>query len=138
MTPFDAFDDPGASMWMNACTAAGQFTFGEGNAVTSGPTHCTYRGSQIGTSYAVQTRADCHPMSPGYRHIFDLSGNVAEWENACERDVSTGSQDDACRTRGGSFDDDVESIACAAVPTIPMQRRGSSWKVGFRCCGPYP
>ena len=53
MNPFDRFDDPGSSIWMNACSAGGQYKYGSGARVDSGPQYCNYVGTQLGTTLIV-------------------------------------------------------------------------------------
>lgn len=137
MNPFDRAADPGSSQWMNACSAGGQYKYGSGASVESGPAFCNYVGTQLGTTYAAGTHAGCTSPSPSYDEIFDLSGNVAEWEDSCEKPIDTvnlitGS--DACRTRGGSFATPLSALSCDAVPAIALRRDGVAPDVGFRCC----
>jgi len=137
MNPFDRAADPGSSQWMNACSAGGQYKYGSGARVDSGPAFCNYVGTQLGTTHAVGTHAGCTSPSPTYDHLMDLSGNVAEWEDSCERPIDTinlitGS--DACRTRGGSFSSPLAALSCDAVPASALRRDAVAPDVGFRCC----
>jgi len=137
MNPFDRAADPGSSQWMNACSAGGQYKYGSGSRVDSGPSFCNYVGTQLGTAYAVGTHAGCTSPSPTYDTIFDLSGNVAEWEDSCEKpidpvDLIGGA--DACRTRGGSFNSPLAALSCDAVPASALRRDATAPDVGFRCC----
>jgi hypothetical protein len=66
--------------------------------------------------------------------IFDLSGNVAEWENSCS--ASTGATDE-CAVRGGAYDTKpgMTTLTCAsssAQPPVPRQTQAAD--IGFRCC----
>jgi formylglycine-generating enzyme required for sulfatase activity len=137
MNDFDAYDDPSSSQWMNACTAGGQYEWTTGGAPTPDPIGCVHSGSQVTKPYAVGTHANCRSPSPGYQHLRDLSGNVEEWEDSCEVDVSSPSADknDACRTRGGSFESARNETRCDAVPASAKQRSAVSPTLGFRCCG---
>ncbi|MBN2194873.1 MAG: SUMF1/EgtB/PvdO family nonheme iron enzyme [Polyangiaceae bacterium] len=137
MVRFEDYADPGQSEWTNACSAAGQFLFGHGNAVPETEAdECVYAGNSGGTAFPVGSRRACHSPGRGYSNLYDLSGNVAEWEDSCERAVSDGqaSEVDACRTRGGSFASDSRSLECARVPTVPLERGAVSPDVGIRCC----
>jgi len=135
MNPYDRYDDPGSSEWMNGCSAAGQFEWASGAAPQSGAQECTYDGTQLGTSYLVGTRKNCKSPSPGYAKLFDMSGNVEEWEDSCQKDAESGSSGDACRTRGGSFDSARDATRCDAVPAAAHTRSERSPTLGFRCCG---
>jgi len=136
MNPFARFADPGSSEWMNACSAGGQYDYGSGARVESGPQFCNYLGTQLGTTHAVGTRKSCRSPSPSYESFFDLSGNVAEWEDSCERAIEANGSGaaDACRTRGGSFASPLAALSCATVPASALRRDAVSPEVGFRCC----
>jgi formylglycine-generating enzyme len=128
--------DPGVSEWSNACSAGGQFAYGSGTGVASGPTECSYKGSQLGTTYPGGTRGKCSSPSPSYEALFDLSGNVAEWEDACERgkDTPEAGANDACYSRGGSYESELEEVECGSLPVIANRRSDVSPSIGFRCC----
>ncbi len=137
MNPFDRYADPGSSQWMNACSAGGQYQYGPGDRVESGPQFCNYVGTQLGTTYSVGTHAGCGSPSPTYDTIFDMSGNVAEWEDSCEKPIdpiNLVTQADACRTRGGSFASALAALSCDSVPASALRRDSVSSEVGFRCC----
>lgn len=135
MNPYDRFDDPGSSEWMNGCSAAGQFAWASGDTLPSGAQECTYDGTQLETSYLVGTRKNCKSPSPGYSKLFDMSGNVEEWEDSCQKSASSGSGTDACRTRGGSWTSARADTRCDAVPAAAHQRGDHAPTLGFRCCG---
>jgi hypothetical protein len=67
--------------------------------------------------------------------VFDMSGNVAEWENSCS---GMNGESDTCNVRGGSFDspDGSSSLLCAMSATAqpPLPRNNTTPDVGFRCC----
>lgn len=136
MNPFDRFADPGSSEWMNACSAGGQYKYGSGDRVDSGPQFCSYRGTQLGTTHPVGARKSCTSPSPTYESFFDLSGNVAEWEDSCEKAIDADGADgaDACRTRGGSFNSALAALSCDTIPASALRRDAVSPEVGFRCC----
>jgi hypothetical protein len=70
----------------------------------------------------------CIGGSPG---LYDMSGNVAEWEISC--DGAT----DECLVRGGAFDGLAVDVACTSsrqVPRIPGSLSDYQ-KIGVRCCG---
>lgn len=65
--------------------------------------------------------------------IYDLSGNVAEWENSCN--ATTGASDN-CAVRGGSYDSGSQTtLTCALSGAQPPQPRSTTAAdIGFRCC----
>jgi formylglycine-generating enzyme len=59
--------------------------------------------------------------------IYDMSGNVAEWEDACE-----GRDGVRCRVRGGSYLSKDGGLTCGADETRELAVQYAD--VGFRCC----
>jgi hypothetical protein len=133
--PFDQAANPGVSQWMNACSSGGQSDFAFDAPVNDMP--CNYAGVPLDGTHPVGAREACHAVSRGYVELYDLSGNVAEWEDACDRpvdDAAAGPQD-VCRVRGGAFDSELDALRCAELPSVPMRRDARDARVGFRCCG---
>jgi hypothetical protein len=66
--------------------------------------------------------------------IFDMSGNVAEWENSCS--ATTGATDN-CAVRGGAYDTSpgMTSLTCASnTSQPPFVRSTQAADIGIRCC----
>ncbi len=66
--------------------------------------------------------------------LFDMSGNVAEWENSC---TGTAGATDTCRVRGGSYDSSpgASSLTCQTGSSQPpLARNTTASDIGFRCC----
>ena len=108
------------SQWFSVCTSGGQndYTYGD----TFQANACF---DSAGTFGPVSSLSTCQSPVAAYQGIFDLSGNVAEWEDACHQYVGAG---DSCLFRGG-----IEG-ACAANSSLDRADRDNpSWH-GFRCC----
>ncbi len=115
------FADPTKSQWMNACSAGGSREYPYGAAYSAGA--CNGRDLGVGSTAPGFATAGCFGACD---RLFDMSGNVAEWEDGC----SVGNT--VCRVRGGSFVDVATALACAAARTEPHLFASPS--VGFRCC----
>jgi sulfatase modifying factor 1 len=91
--------------------------------------------------YPIET-ATTPTCEGGYANVFDLSGNVSEWEDSC---TATDGGFDTCVHRGGSYldaDDTSPSVRCNSadadepdtVTPALRARQSRSIAVGFRCC----
>lgn len=114
--------DPKNDEWFRACSAGGtrEYPYGE----MYDDSACDAKGSQSGiwAPQEVSFYAGCIDAT---RRIHDLSGNVEEWEDACESGV--------CAVRGGSYQSIMTSrLACASKVTASMNDVDPSR--GFRCC----
>lgn len=83
------------------------------------------------TTVAVGELKGCQSSEAGYDGLFDLSGNVVEWEDSC--DGTTGGND-MCGFRGGDFAAPSMYLTCAS--NWGSYRHYATRKIGFRCCGP--
>lgn len=75
----------------------------------------------------------------GIGGLYHMSGNVAEWEDACDGTAANAN----CRVRGGSFlaANDPTTLSCGGmrmvqrVPPPPAQGEMDPLRdIGFRCC----
>jgi len=124
--------DPTTSQWMRACTisrdgGAEMYPYG----TTPSATACNGAERDAGTIVDVGSLTMCVGGVPG---LFDMSGNVDEWDDGCS--AATGKMD-CCDTRGGGFHD-IET-PCGIGDTIPPScpgrtRSDAHGDVGFRCC----
>lgn len=140
-TPYgNASKDVNVSQWMNACASgmdANVYPYGDSEApVCHDLEHSkcnpdTYSGCH---SSEVGSLSQCQPTG-AYAGVFDLSGNVWEWEDSCE--TSEGSLDH-CRLRGGSYFESRNLTTCMIDlgKKYAHRRRGNYSNTGFRCCGP--
>ncbi len=115
------------NQWYFACSKGGTLGYPYGGTYVAG----SCNGDAAGGSVAeVKTYPNCQG---GYDGLFDMSGNVWEWEDAC--DAETG-ETDKCRRRGGSVFNMPSSLDCQSS-TDQARGTGTS-NVGFRCCADQP
>lgn len=136
-TPFDEFANDKVSQWFAACSSGGQFTYPYGN--TFDPHACNVAEEQPSACIErlecdllnVASLSTCQPPNSPYRGIFDLLGNVMEWEDSYDTATTH------CRLRGGSMDPAVGQVTCAFDSMSLTRGVGphyAGWDVGFRCC----
>ncbi len=132
-----SFADPNQSQWFRACSHAGDNELPYGN---------TYDGMKC---VGVDNTA-IHPVAVpntncegGYSGLYDMSGNVAEWEDSC---AANGGATDQCLIRGGSYLDTNRvvsgepSLFCNSSehgkPAVLASKARSALdkEIGFRCC----
>jgi formylglycine-generating enzyme required for sulfatase activity len=117
--------DPAADEWYAACAGAAESLYPYGN--TASASQCN--GSGYDPAHPgprdLATLSACQGSLPG---LYNMSGNVAEWEWACSSSSATAT----CATRGGSYLDGPYELRCAG--SIDRSRMAASETVGFRCC----
>jgi formylglycine-generating enzyme required for sulfatase activity len=121
---------PSNSQWFQACSRNddGQHRYPYGNAYNR--TVCNCAEYEAGAPLpSVQT------CQGGYPGIFDMSGNVMEWEDSCQPDSTdrTGASD-RCNIRGGAFWSASGQLVCALSNTTTRSDQGLMNDLGFRCC----
>jgi len=128
--------DATMSAWYRACSHAGELDLPYGNVYDG--MRCIGLDNTAIHPVAVP-HTDCEG---GYSGLYDMSGNVAEWEDSCSGDTGAA---DSCLTRGGSYLDtdkpvgNAPSLLCNSkvhgnpgVATKPRSTRNE--EIGFRCC----
>ncbi|MFV8754298.1 formylglycine-generating enzyme family protein [Nannocystaceae bacterium ST9] len=127
--PIDGEDinDPALAQWHKACTGGGVAVYPYG--VSYDPLACNGLDAGFEQLIQVGSLADCEGGYPG---IFDMAGNVWEWENSCIPNPMVMPQSELCQQRGGSYFSDSLSMLCSA--DTPRARNFRNHNVGFRCC----
>jgi formylglycine-generating enzyme required for sulfatase activity len=128
-TPVTEYKDASASQWFGACSHAGDGNHAYPYANTYDPAKCNGadRSGDGGLTIDVAS-ANCIGGFPG---IFDMSGNVEEWEDSCS--AALGRTDD-CQVRGGASDDLAAALRCDHNAKFARDYRSSH--KGIRCCAP--
>ena len=124
------FNDATVSQWYRACTSGGTYPYGS----IYEPSTCDGIDYWKDNSLAAQTvlvgsLANCVTSATGYAGVYDLSGNVLEWEDGCS---DTGLLLAACPVRGGAFFYVSSYLACGKV--LDSTRDYVDYDIGFRCC----
>ena len=130
------YADASSSQWYNACAsgaADNSYPYGQGFEETS--CNVAENAAAGPTTVPVQSLLQCQSPVEGYEGVFDLSGNVAEWEDSCF-DTSEYAE---CRRRGATFDDldfnhgGSGDTGCR-YSTGSDERDYTDFVLGFRCC----
>lgn len=119
---FDDFSNIDESEWYFACTRGGERDYPYPGAFQ--PKMCGGKGSNL----PLKDVDDGNGCEGGIVGLFCMSGNVAEWEDAC----SSSSTDAACRVRGGAFDSSSTELRCDGDASA--MRTAALATIGIRCC----
>lgn len=119
------FNNPARSQWMAACSTNGLHLYPYGDTYSA--TNCDTTELGLQSTVAVGSQPNCQTST----HIYDMSGNVAEWEDSCE---GTEKQH-YCHLRGGSFchNSNWKCNACGYTK-YGNNRNNTNARYGFRCC----
>jgi len=121
-------NDPKISEWFAACSRSGARKYPYGASFAPMACNgCARTGSCDGGAPAPAPVGSLAGCEGGYAGIFDMSGNVAEWEDNCGGDT--------CPPRGGGRSGALDAPACEilSVPAVST-RLATSDDVGIRCC----
>lgn len=103
MNAFVDFANASLSQWYSACTSMGTLDYPYGDAYNpiacNGIDYWNAQTSSTWTTTPVGYLQSCQAPVP-YAGVYDMSGNVWEWEDSCDS-TSTGATAH-CRIRGGS------------------------------------
>ena len=127
---FNDYADAARSEWMRACSSGAHNEYPYGN-IYSGAT-CNGFDAPAQDTVEVGTMTGCESSESGYQGVFDLSGNVYEWENSCD---GIDGVSDWCHIRGGGYIDyGVVDLGCSGNGNDFRDARLID--VGIRCCAP--
>jgi formylglycine-generating enzyme required for sulfatase activity len=154
--------DQEKSAWYNACSAQGTKTYPYGavpfdnarcNTDGLGATGVVVNGNERNTGFGFGANQDANiyvvsvsdavgnisaaahqACQGGSTGVYQMSGNVAEWEDSCDGTLATSS----CNVRGGSYADTANTQTCASArPIVRMPAVADPdplRDIGFRCC----
>jgi formylglycine-generating enzyme required for sulfatase activity len=139
-----AANDKSQSAWYNACSAQGVNVYPYA-ITTFDSTKCNGGSGQRWNVWGYddngndQSAAQNTTCQGGTVNLFQMSGDVAEWEDSCS---GTAGGAETCRLRGGSFNsaNDPAALACTGDRTAtrlngdPVGTPDLYKDVGFRCC----
>ena len=123
----DDYADANKDEWFAACSSGGEnlYPYGidyEHNRCRESPDI----GVVSWNSVAAGEYEQCQSSVAGYEGIFDMAGNLAEWQNACD--------DRGCRVRGGAYTHEANGLRCDAGESLRWPRLEAAADIGFRCC----
>ena len=118
--------DASKSQWFNACSSGGIDAYPYGNGYNAQT--CNGIDHSTGTAVTAGSLTSCRSSIAGYSNVFDLSGNVYEWEDSCDGNSSQST----CHIRGGSFSSSSSDLTCSGANS--SNRFSTDTSLGFRCC----
>ena len=122
-TPGASAINPGVDQWTRACggSKGSKWPYGAQPDTTA----CNTAEAATNVPLSVGKLATCSGGEPG---LFDMSGNVIEWQDSCTfNDAGT-----QCLLRGGSFKRNVGLSACDSL--VSSLNSDAYDDCGFRCC----
>ncbi len=115
-------DDQADSEWFSACSSKGAQAYVYGNDFDESACAVTGDYRRVGS------QPGCEGGIPG---VYDLIGNVWEWEDFCSGDPAS-PETMRCSRRGGAIATMPSNWACADTDPSPRQLRQGD--MGIRCC----
>lgn len=126
--PADSQNEVGVAQWFHACSSGGahKWTFGDVyqknacNDLSHSLLDASFEYTPVGSM------PDCHPPSPPYAPIVDMTGNVSEWEDSCDAGQ--------CAFRGGDTHSNFPTDTCSNAGWATTMGSMFGHDHGFRCC----
>jgi hypothetical protein len=113
------------SQWVHACMPPG------GGPYPYGKTFDANACNSKTSSYAAARVTSYESCVGGYAGLFDMMGNVAEWEDSCSAYESA---DDYCPTQGGAYNMPDDGVGFECPGGGSYHRNVTAEWIGFRCC----
>jgi len=117
------------SEWTAVCSHNGERAYPYGPSLLD---EACNGGEHSGTPRAIVPVGTTPGCEGGFPGIFDLAGNVHEWEDACYPFTPPGDRADKCWFRGGSYHDLDNS--CTTAFEVSRDYVDYLCDIGFRCC----
>jgi formylglycine-generating enzyme len=132
---YAGFADSDTSQWYRACSSGGVNKYPYG--ATYKATACNGRETTNGATVLPGSMKDCQSSAAGFTGIYDLVGNIREWEDSCLPLASDDPTDTGvatyCRVRGGDYTSVEKELSCDYEDSTMRYMFGYN-AVGFRCC----
>ena len=130
-------DSPGDTItneWYYACAnGLKESKYPYGDTYVAGTCNSDFSGTFSSTMLVdVGSKTSCHGNDPGHDLVFDMSGNVWEFDDFATSYAATGPEP-SVHSHGGSATDGATDGACGTNNSFGMGTDFSD--VGFRCCG---
>ncbi|MCU0658978.1 MAG: SUMF1/EgtB/PvdO family nonheme iron enzyme [Polyangiaceae bacterium] len=123
---------PEAAQWYNACSQGGKTKFSYGSE--SDKNACFIETPKDNNSVpGVAEKPTCHGNVPPYDAIYNLSGSLYEWQDACEKESGDG-QNIVCSVLGGTYNTVQDELSGSCQREALLDRASTGWGIGFRCC----
>jgi formylglycine-generating enzyme required for sulfatase activity len=119
--------DAAKDEWFNACSFQGTKAYPYGN--TYEPETCN--GYDFGSLTSYYFPSNIMPACEGgFPGLFQMSGNVAEWTDACN---GSSGEDDLCLARGADGTSGGSFMGCGNTDGL-IERGNAARGAGIRCC----
>jgi sulfatase modifying factor 1 len=138
--PVDPVTNPsaaGGSQWILACTNDGMSTYPYSGSAVAG--RCVDK-KYPSTDPGIQPVKSATLCEGGVAGLFDMAGNVSEWQNDCvDAKSSADGKEDECDAYGGARSSETADTSCVAAASpadtsARFSRAQFAADNGFRCC----